>query len=58
MSNLPILLSKLLKSLGTFFNLSKSNLSTSEFQLAKLVYLAKSDASTPVAFFRLDFVTK
>ena len=49
MSNLSALLFKLL---GTFFNLSMSNLSTSDFKLAKSVFLAKSDVSTPVAFFK------
>ena len=42
----------MLKLLGTFFNLSISNLSISVFKLAKSVFLAKSDVSTPVAFFR------
>ena len=55
-SNLPIhnlstLLSELLKPLGAFFNLSTSNLSTSDYKLAKLVFLAKSHVSMPVAFF-------
>ena len=48
-SNLSTLLFKLFKTLGTFFNSSKSNSSTDVFQLAKLVFLANFDVSTPVA---------
>ena len=45
---------KLFKPLGTFFNLSISNLSISDFKLSKSVFfLAKSDISTPVAFLNL-----
>ena len=55
-SNSSTLLFKLFKSLGTFFNLSNFNLSTSDFKLGKLVFLAKDDASTPVAFFKSAFV--
>ena len=55
MSNLSTLLFKLFKPFGTFFNLSISNLSTSNFELAQLFFLAKSDVSTPVAFFKADF---
>ena len=50
-----ILLSKLLKSVGTFFNLSISNLSTLYFRLAKSTFLAYFDVSTPVAFFKSAF---
>ena len=32
------------------------NLSTSDFTLAKSVFSAKSDVSTPVAFFKFAFV--
>ena len=42
---------KLFKPLGTFFNLSISNLSISDFKLAQSVFLA-----TPVAFFKSSFV--
>ena len=52
MSNVSTLLFKVLKPIGIFFNLSISNLSTSDFKLAKSVFLAKSDVSTPVALFR------
>ena len=45
---LSTLLFKLLKLVGMFFNLS---LSTSDSELAKSVFLAKDDVSTPVAFF-------
>ena len=55
MSNLSTLLFKLFKPFGTFFNLSISILSTSNFELAQLFFLAKSDVSTPVAFFKADF---
>ena len=50
-SNLSNLLFKLLKPLGTFFNLS-----TSDFKLAESVFLAKSSVSTPVTFFKSVFV--
>ena len=40
----------LYKSTGTVFNLSISNSSTPNFELAKSVFLADSDVSTPVAF--------
>ena len=33
-----------------------SNLSTSDFKLAKSVFLAKDDVSTPVGFFKSVFV--
>ena len=54
-SNLSALLFKLLKLFGTFLNLSMSNLSTSDFKLPKSVFSAKSDVSTPVAFFKDPF---
>ena len=41
-SDLSTLL-KLLKLVSTFFNLSMSNLSTSDFKLAKSAFLAKDD---------------
>ena len=44
------------KLVGTFFNLSILNLSTSDFKLGKSVFLAKFDVSTPFAFFKSDFV--
>ena len=47
------LLFKLLKPLGTFFNLSLSNLSISDFELAKSAFLAKDDVSTPGTFLNL-----
>ena len=46
----------LLKLTGEVFNLPISNLSTFDFKAAKLNFLTKSDVSTPVAFFRSDFV--
>ena len=55
-SNSSTLFFKLLKLLGTFLNLSISNLSISDFKLTKSVFLAKSDVSTPVAFFKSNFV--
>ena len=60
-SNFPIsilstLFFKLLKLFGTFVILSISNLSTPDFKLAKSVFLAKLDVSTPAAFFRSTFV--
>ena len=54
--NLSTSLYELLKLLGIFFNLSMSDLSTSDFKLAKSVFLAKSDISTPVAFLKSFFV--
>ena len=53
--NLSNLLFKLLKQLGKFFDLSTSNLSKSGLKLAKSVFLAKSDVSKPVVFFKSDF---
>ena len=54
--NLSTLLFKSIKPLGTFFNLSMSNLCTSDFKLAKSVFLANSDVSTPVASYKSAFV--
>ena len=47
---------KLFKPLSTFSNLSISNLSTSNFKLAKSSFLANCDASTPASYFQSDFV--
>ena len=55
-SNLSTLLFYLVKLLGIFFNSSISNLFTSDFQLAKSVFLAKDDKSTPVAIFKSPLV--
>ena len=41
------------ETLGTFFNLSISYLSSSNFKLSKSVLLAKSDVSTPIVFLNL-----
>ena len=49
-SNSSILLFKLLKLVGTFLNLSISNLCILDFQFANF------DLSTPVAFFKSAFV--
>ena len=49
---------KALKSLGIFFNLSIPSLSTSDFKLAKSVFLAKSYVPTHVALFKSAIVTK
>ena len=54
--NLSTLLFKLFKSVNTFSNLSMSNLSPSDFRLAKSNFLANFDASTPAAFFESAFV--
>ena len=44
------------KLVATFFNLSISNLPTSDFKLAKsTIFLAKSDVSTPAVFFKSVF---
>ena len=56
MSDLSTLLFKLFKLLSTFFSLSISNLSTSDFKLAKSVFLARDDVSTRVALFKSAFV--
>ena len=45
----------MLKSLSTVFNLSISNLSTSDFRQAKSVFSAKDYVSTPVALFKSAF---
>ena len=55
-SYLSTLLFQLLKVVGPFFNLSISNLSTSDFKLVKSVFLANFDVSTPVALFKSAFV--
>ena len=51
----------LLKSTGTGTNLStiylSTNLTTSDLKLAKLIFLAKDDVCTAVAFFKSVFVT-
>ena len=49
------LLYKLLKPLGTLFNLSISNLSISDFKLRKSVNLAKDDVLNAVAYFKSAF---
>ena len=49
-TNLPTLLSKLLKPIRIFFDLSISNLSAFDFKPAKSAFLAASVVSTPVAF--------
>ena len=54
-SSLTTLLS-LLKSTGVVYNLPISNLSTLDFKLAKSTNLVNFDVSTPVAFFKYDFV--
>ena len=55
-SNLSTSFFKLLKPLGTFFNLSIYNLSTLDFKLAKSTFSANFDVSKPVAIFKYDFV--
>ena len=50
-SNLSTLLFKLLELVEVFFSLSISNLPTLYFELAKSAFSAKSDVSTPTAFF-------
>ena len=47
---------KLLKPLGTFFNLPISSLFTSDFKLAKLAFLAKDDVWTAVVLFKSVFI--
>ena len=54
-SNLSTLLFKFFKLLGTFFNISISNLPASDFKLAKSTLLANCDLSTPAAFFKSAF---
>ena len=56
-TNLSTLLFELPKLLGNLIQFSNINLSASDFNLAKSVFLAKSDISTPVAFFKSAFVT-
>ena len=46
----------MLKLVDIFFNLSKSNLSTSDLNLAKSTFIANFDVSTPVTFFKSAFV--
>ena len=53
---LSTLFFKLPKLFGTLFNLSISNLSTSDFKLVKSTFLANSDVSTSVAFLKSAFV--
>ena len=53
--NLLTLLFKWLKLVGTFFNLSISNLSTSDVKLARSTSVANFDVSAPVAFFKSAF---
>ena len=55
-TNLSTLFFKLLKLIGTFSNLSLSDLSTSDFKLVKSGFLAKSEVSTLVQFFKSAFV--
>ena len=55
-SNLSSLLFKLLKPLGTVFNLSISKLSASDFKLSKSTFLGNFDVSTRAAFFKFAFV--
>ena len=50
------MLFKLLKSVGRFFSLSISNLSTLDFKLAKSTFLANVYVSTPVVFFKSAIV--
>ena len=46
----------MLKSVGIAFNLPISNLSTSDFKLAKSAFWAKSYVSAPATFFMAEFV--
>ena len=48
----------LLKSIGTVFNLFVSVESTSAFRLARPDFAANLDVSTPVAFFKSNFVAQ
>ena len=41
-----------------FFTFAISNLSTSDFKLAKSTFLAKDDVLTPVAVFKFIFVAE
>ena len=56
-STLSTLIFKLHKLVGRFYNLSISNLSTSDIKLAKSTFLAKDDVSVSVVFFKSIFVT-
>ena len=56
MSNLSTVRCKLLKLVGTFFNLSISNRSTSAFKLTRSDFAANLDVSIPVAAFKSNFV--
>ena len=49
------LLFKLLKLVDAFFNLSISNLSRSDFKLAKSVFLGRSNVSSTAALFKSAF---
>ena len=49
--------SNFLNEVVLFFNLSISNLSTSDFKLAKSACLPNFDVSTPAAFFKSTFVS-
>ena len=55
-TNLSTLFFKLLKLIGTFFNVSLSDLFTSDFKLVKSDFLAKSEVSTLAQFFKSTFV--
>ena len=57
-SSLSNLLYKLLKAVETFFSLSISNPSTSDFKLAEWIFLAKDDALIPAAFFKSVFIAQ
>ena len=48
----------MLKLVGTFFNLSISYLSISDFKLAKSTFLANFDVSTIVAIFKSALVAR
>ena len=48
----------MVKLFGTFFNLSMSNLSPSDFKLTKSFVLAKFDVSIPLAFLNLRLLHK
>ena len=56
--SLSNLLYKLLKAVETFFSLSISNPSTSDFKLAEWIFLAKDDALIPAAFFKSVFIAQ
>ena len=48
----------MLKLVGTHFNLSISNLSTSAFKLTRSDFAANLDVSIPVTFLESDFVAQ